>query len=200
MAANFLQLEDSAIIYPAIQNVIATFKLPIDLDLPELVQNCKNCEYNPRKFSAITLRIRKPKTTALIFSTGKIIIAGAKSENHAKQAARKFARIIQKAGADIKWSQGKFKIENIVASTDVGFSIRLESVAREYEAETSYDTELFPGLIYRFTEPKSLVALVFATGKVVFTGGRTTEDIREAFDMLYPLLRKSKYDTDGLDI
>ena len=42
------------------------------------------------------MRIRNPKTTALIFSTGKIVITGAKSENDIMMAARIFEKTVQK--------------------------------------------------------------------------------------------------------
>ena len=35
------------------------------------------------------MRIRDPKTTALIFASGKMVCTGAKSEEHSKLAARK---------------------------------------------------------------------------------------------------------------
>jgi transcription initiation factor TFIID TATA-box-binding protein len=35
------------------------------------------------------MRIRQPKTTALIFSSGKMVVTGAKSELQARDAARK---------------------------------------------------------------------------------------------------------------
>lgn len=42
------------------------------------------------------MRIREPRTTALIFSSGKMVCTGAKSEEDSRLAARKYARIIQK--------------------------------------------------------------------------------------------------------
>ena len=42
------------------------------------------------------MRIRDPRTTGLIFSTGKIVITGAKSEQAAMQAARIFQKAVQK--------------------------------------------------------------------------------------------------------
>ena len=74
------------------------------------------------------MRIREPKTTALIFASGKMVVTGAKSEEQARFAARKYARIIQKVG----YKQAQFidfKIQNIVGSCDVKFPIRLEGLA-----------------------------------------------------------------------
>lgn len=42
------------------------------------------------------MRILEPRTTALIFSTGKIIITGARNEHDSLLSAKKFAKIIQK--------------------------------------------------------------------------------------------------------
>ena len=72
------------------------------------------------------IRIRDPKTTALIFASGKMVCTGAKNEQASKQAARKYARIIQKLGFNVKFKD--FKVQNIVASCDVKFSIKLEKI------------------------------------------------------------------------
>lgn len=58
------------------------------------------------------MRIRDPKTTALIFASGKMVVTGAKSEDDSRLASRKYARIIQKLGFNAKFTD--FKIQNIV--------------------------------------------------------------------------------------
>ena len=73
------------------------------------------------------MRIREPKTTALIFASGKMVVTGAKSEDDSRLASRKYARIIQKLGFNAKFMD--FKIQNIVGSCDVKFPIRLEGLA-----------------------------------------------------------------------
>ena len=70
------------------------------------------------------MRIREPRTTALIFSSGKMVCTGAKSEETSRLAARKYARIIQKLGFDAKFTE--FKVQNMVGSCDVKFPIQLE--------------------------------------------------------------------------
>jgi transcription initiation factor TFIID TATA-box-binding protein len=44
------------------------------------------------------MRIRDPKTTALIFASGKIVCTGAKNPDLSKQAAKKYAKIIKNCG------------------------------------------------------------------------------------------------------
>jgi TATA-box binding protein (TBP) (component of TFIID and TFIIIB) len=72
--------------------------------------HARNAEYNPKRFAAVIMRIRDPKTTALIFASGKMVVTGAKSEDDSKLASRKYARIIQKLGFNAKFTD--FKIQN----------------------------------------------------------------------------------------
>ena len=132
------------------------------------------------------MRIREPKTTALIFASGKMVVTGAKSEDDSKLASRKYARIIQKLGFNAKFTD--FKIQNIVGSCDIKFPIRLEGLASRHHQFSSYEPELFPGLIYRMIKPK-IVLLIFVSGKIVLTGAKVREEIYQAFEMIYPVLQ-----------
>lgn len=136
------------------------------------------------------MRIREPKTTALIFASGKMVVTGAKSEDDSKLASRKYARIIQKLGFNAKFTD--FKIQNIVGSCDIKFPIRLEGLASRHHNFSSYEPELFPGLIYRMIKPK-IVLLIFVSGKIVLTGAKVREEIYQAFEMIYPVLQGSFY-------
>ena len=146
------------------------------LNLKQITLHARNAEYNPKRFAAVIMRIRDPKTTALIFSSGKMVCTGAKSEEKARFASRKFARIIQKLGFPASFKE--FKIQNIVGSCDVKFPIRLELLAVRHGNFCSYEPELFPGLIYRMLEPK-VVLLIFVSGKIVLTGAKEKRHIHE---------------------
>ncbi|XP_034180915.1 TATA binding protein isoform X2 [Osmia lignaria lignaria] len=135
------------------------------------------------------MRIREPRTTALIFSSGKMVCTGAKSEEDSRLAARKYARIIQKLGFPAKFLD--FKIQNMVGSCDVKFPIRLEGLVLTHGQFSSYEPELFPGLIYRMVKPR-IVLLIFVSGKVVLTGAKVRQEIYEAFDNIYPILKSFK--------
>lgn len=93
-----------------------------------------------QRFAAVIMRIRDPKTTALIFASGKMVVTGAKSEDDSRLASRKYARIIQKLGFDARFQE--FKIQNIVGSCDVKFPIRLEGLAFAHQAFSSYEPEV----------------------------------------------------------
>ncbi|KAK1392597.1 TATA-box-binding protein [Heracleum sosnowskyi] len=172
-------------IVPTIQNIVSTVNLDCHFDLKHIALSARNAEYNPRRFAAVIMRIKDPKTTALIFSSGKLVITGAKSEERSRVAARKFARIIEKIGYTVKFKE--FKIQNMVGSCDLKFPIRLERISINHAAFSSYEPELFPGLIYRMKDPK-IVLLLFVSGKIVITGGKKKEEIYKAFANIYPVL------------
>jgi len=172
-------------IVPILQNIVATVSLECRLDLKTIALHARNAEYNPKRFAAVIMRIREPKTTALIFASGKMVVTGAKSEDDSRLAARKYARIIQKLGFDAQFKD--FKIQNIVGSCDVRFPIRLEGLAYAHGNFSSYEPELFPGLIYRMLKPK-VVLLIFVSGKIVLTGAKQREDVYQAFNNIYPVL------------
>ncbi|ETS78234.1 TATA-box-binding protein [Pestalotiopsis fici W106-1] len=171
---------------PTLQNIVATVNLDCRLDLKTIALHARNAEYNPKRFAAVIMRIREPKTTALIFASGKMVVTGAKSEDDSKLASRKYARIIQKLGFNAKFTD--FKIQNIVGSCDIKFPIRLEGLASRHHNFSSYEPELFPGLIYRMIKPK-VVLLIFVSGKIVLTGAKVREEIYQAFEMMYPVLQ-----------
>lgn len=173
-------------ITPTLQNIVATVNLDCRLDLKTIALHARNAEYNPKRFAAVIMRIREPKTTALIFASGKMVVTGAKSEDDSKLASRKYARIIQKLGFNAKFTD--FKIQNIVGSSDIKFPIRLEGLASRHHNFSSYEPELFPGLIYRMIKPK-IVLLIFVSGKIVLTGAKVREEIYQAFEMIYPVLQ-----------
>ena len=174
---------------PKLQNIVSTANLKCVLDLREIALKAKNAEYNPSRFAAVIMRIKEPKTTALIFSSGKMVCTGARTEEASKQASRTYAKIIMKLGFPVKFTE--FTVQNIVASGDVKFPIRLEGLANSYLKFCSYEPEMFPGLIFHMIEPK-IVLLIFVSGKIVLTGAKNRDDIYKAYNKILPILTQFK--------
>ena len=148
--------------------------LKTDAFLPHSFHQTFRCTFlNKQRFAAAIMRIRNPKTTALIFASGKMVCTGAKTEALAREAARKYAKVIIKLGFPAQFKD--FKIQNMVGSCDVKFPIRLEGLAWSHGHFAQYEPELFPGLIYRMQMPK-IVLLIFVSGKIVLTGGKRREE------------------------
>lgn len=53
--------------------MVATVNLDCKLDLKSIALHARNAEYNPKRFAAVIMRIREPKSTALIFASGKMV-------------------------------------------------------------------------------------------------------------------------------
>jgi transcription initiation factor TFIID TATA-box-binding protein len=174
---------------PKLQNIVSTLNLKCELDLRDIALKARNAEYNPRRFAAVIMRIREPKTTALIFASGKMVCTGARNEEDSRKASRQYAKIIRKLGFNVKFTE--FKIQNIVGSCDVQFPIRLEGLASEHSKFCNYEPEMFPGLIYRMGNPK-IVLLIFVSGKIVLTGAKERDDIYKAFENIYSVLLNFK--------
>jgi len=175
---------------PKLQNIVSTVNLKCKLDLRDIALKTRNAEYNPKRFAAVIMRIREPKTTALIFASGKMVCTGARSEEDSKKAARRYAKIIANLGNDVRFTE--FTIQNIVGSCDVKFPIRLEGLAASDNSKfCSYEPEMFPGLIYRMHSPK-IVLLIFVSGKIVLTGAKNREDIYKAYKTILPILKHYK--------
>ena len=177
------------------QNVVATFNLNVNnIDLAELACRTKFVEYNPKKFAAATARIVYPRTTALCFASGNMVCTGAKDENLARLAARKYVNVLQKCGFDVQMRN--FAIQNLVASTCVNGLLRLEDMATDFGAIAGYEPDMFPGLILRLQQPK-VVYLCFRSGKVVITGARNREMIISSFQAMYHNVLSKYIDTES---
>ena len=161
-----------------IENVVATVEMEITekIDLNQIARKQVDAEYNPERFPGLVMRITEPKATFLIFSTGKMVVTGLRKADEASPGVEKVIKKILKAG--IKVTNPKITIQNIVASGDLHTNIDLNMAAIIMEY-AMYEPEVFPGLIYRMQEPRT-VFLIFSTGRIVCTGAKNKEVVREA--------------------
>src|SRR5512136_138313 len=171
-----------------IQNVVVSVTLNQKIDLNAVVKGYPGVEYRPEQFPGLVFRLKRPKTATLIFSSGKMVCTGAKSEKEARRAVMKVVKELKKGGIIII-SKPELKIQNIVASGILGGMIDLEKAAYTLE-HAMYEPEQFPGLIYRMVEPK-VVILLFASGKLVCTGAKQEQDVYVAVENLHSLLEET---------
>jgi transcription initiation factor TFIID TATA-box-binding protein len=170
-----------------IENVVASATLNQKVDLNAVVKGYPGVEYRPEQFPGLVFRLKRPKTATLIFSSGKMVCTGAKSEKESRRAVMKVIKELKRGGIIII-SKPELKIQNIVASGILGGLIDLEKAAFSL-GKTMYEPEQFPGLIYRMEEPK-VVILLFASGKLVCTGAKKEQDVYDAVEKLHVLLEE----------
>ncbi|ADI32229.1 TATA-box-binding protein [Staphylothermus hellenicus] len=160
-----------------IENIVATVIIDQSLDLNLIESRVPNVSYQPDQFPGLILRLEKPKTTALIFKSGKMVVTGAKSTQQLIDAVKKIIKLLRKYGIKIV-SKPRIQIQNIVASGDINAYINLERAAYLLE-DSMYEPEQFPGLIHRMREPR-VVLLIFSSGKMVITGAKEESEVEMA--------------------
>ncbi|XP_076012199.1 TATA-box-binding protein-like [Genypterus blacodes] len=177
---------ESSGIVPQLHNIVSTVNLGCELDLKSIALRAKDAEFQSEPFARVIMTMQEPKRTACIFSSGKMVCTGAKSEEQSRLSARKFACVVQTLGFPAKFLD--FKIQNMVGSCDVKFPIRLEVLALFHHQFSIYEPELFPGLIYKMTTPR-ITFTIFASGKVSMTGAKMRAEMYEAFKNIHPILK-----------
>ena len=70
----------------SIENVVASASVDQKMDLNEITRKFSDVEYHPDQFPGLVFRIKSPKTATLIFSSGKMVCTGAKSEAMSRKA------------------------------------------------------------------------------------------------------------------
>ncbi len=183
-----------------IENVVGTVVVEIDekIDLNQIARRQPDVEYNPERFPGLVMRIEKPRATILIFSTGKMVVTGLRKASESDKVVQKVIKNIKKAGIDVR--NPVITIQNIVASGDLHTNIDLNMAAIVMEY-AMYEPEVFPGLIYRMQDPKT-VFLIFSTGRIVCTGAKEKSIVRDAVLKLNKQVRDlgvAKKNLDSID-
>ena len=170
-------------------NIVVSTSLEHDIPLEKMAATLPNTEYNPEQFPGLVIRIKDPKTSALIFSSGKVVCTGARSLDKVKESLQKIIQSLEKIGIKIG-IKPKIIVQNIVASGSIGMDLNLNTLAMKLE-NTEYEPEQFPGLVYKLMEAKATF-LLFSNGKVVCTGTKSEEQAYAALDKLVEILKKVK--------
>ena len=162
--------------------VSATATEGIDVDFLELFLKCK------RNSSFVSLNVKlSPSTLCQLFSNGKLIVIGGKTEEEARQVFDMYMARFADLGHPIEYKD--YHIQNIVACYKHTERISLDRLARKYSLE--YFPELFPAVRYRDDYPKVTVN-IFHTGSCVILGAKTVSIVHETVTILKDLIKCSK--------
>ncbi len=172
-----------------IVNIVVSTSLEHDIPLEKMAATLSNTEYNPEQFPGLVIRIREPKTSALIFSSGKVVCTGARTLEKVEESLQQIIKSLEKINIKIK-IKPKINVQNIVASGSVGMDLNLNVLAMKLE-NTEYEPEQFPGLVYKLPQAKATF-LLFSNGKIVCTGTKSEEQVNAAVDKLIENLKKTK--------
>uniref|UniRef100_A0A0B6ZQ86 TATA box-binding protein-like 1 n=1 Tax=Arion vulgaris TaxID=1028688 RepID=A0A0B6ZQ86_9EUPU len=178
---------NSPVIDIIISNVVCTFSTRCYLNLKKIAMEGAHVEYR-RENGMLNMKLRRPNSTATIWSSGKITCTGATSEDDAKLAARRIARTLQRLGFNIRFSN--YRVVNVLGTSSLPFGIKLNQFSEGHRQNASYEPELHPGVTYRIKEPKATLK-IFSTGSITVTAPCVL-NVQLAIEHIYPLVCQFK--------
>ena len=118
-----------------INNVVSSFNVRCHLKLREIALNGINVQYR-KEHGRVTMKLRRPYTTASIWSSGKITCTGANSEDQARIAARRFARTLQKLGFNTRFRN--YRVVNVLGTVTLPFAINIINFSQAHAGRARY--------------------------------------------------------------
>jgi transcription initiation factor TFIID TATA-box-binding protein len=172
-----------------VHNVVGTAKvlcssLPFDLQLIHSI--LPNSNFKKKKFAAITIRLFDPHCTVLLFASGKMVLTGCRDFLLCVLATHKVIALLRNSIPFVDFQCSSIQMQNIVGHVDMDLknqNLDLGLFYKQYNIECTFQRSMFPGLVYR-AQNSAVVMLVFASGRVVITGGKCLRSINVAWDAL----------------
>jgi len=164
-------------------NITAVGDLGSEVDIEQVAydSDLPVSNFDP-EYNATFLRFKEDGELVILFTSGKYILRGGDEFDNMHQVNDQFLSYLKELGLEL--DDPNLEVKNVVAVGNLEREINLETLMIGLGLEQAeYEPEQFPGLVYRPTESRC-VMLVFASGKVVVTGGKTREEDQEAFDYL----------------
>ena len=118
-----------------------------------------------------------------------MVCTGAKSEKHTYTALNNVVNLLRSKNIKIK-NDANIMIQNVVTAVNLGGKILIEAAARTLP-RSMYEPDQFPGLIHRQLNPKT-VMLLFASGKLICTGGKFSDHAFHAIHQIHSILEEKK--------
>ncbi len=170
-------------------NIVVTTDLEHELPLERITALLPNVEYNPETFPGLIMKIKEPKTSALLFTSGKVVCTGAKTIADAKAAINMIIGHLGKISIRISIIP-TLKVQNMVGSGKLGFDLNLNEIMMRLN-NVEYEPEQFPGLVYKMREPFHASFLLFTNGKIVCTGTKSEEEMETCLAQLLKELERA---------
>lgn len=162
------------------------------LDLARMVIMIPNCSYHKQKFAAITIRLQQPKCTALLFTSGKMVLTGCTTYIECINCALQVVCMLRNTMYAESFMLNTVRVQNMVGNVTLPHEkgrIDLLRMQKENNIFCTYQKKMFPGLIYRPSK-SPIVLLLFNSGKIVVTGGKSVKDMQKGWQQLWVFVQK----------
>lgn len=178
-----------------IHNLVGTSRVlsPLNtLNLRMISHLLPNANYEKQKFAAITIRLANPLCTVLLFTSGKMVLTGCKTYLDCLFASLSILHTLRGRLPGINFSLDTIKVQNIVGNADLKLQkdeyLDLTQFYQDYNVWSTYQPNMFPGLIYRPTNVP-IVLLLFFSGKIVITGAKTMQGVHDGWALLHDTVK-----------
>jgi len=174
--------------YPLCQNLVATVDFATSIILRDITDYYPWAQFIPKKFAAVKYRLYPPRSTCLIFQTGKMVCVGTKTV----ESARFICHIMRKILSALNYETGfeTFGIVNRVYSSNFKRKLDLMKLYKnpglleEGNGQgCEYDPEAFPGMTYAWENP-SFTLMIFDSGAMNWTGIKHHQDVLDVYKIM----------------
>ena len=178
---------------PLCHNIVSTSQIRTtlkEINLQRLASLFPFTTYDRKRFAAITVRLAHPNCTCLLFGSGKLVITGCTSFYACLVASQTITEMLREVNPMDTFEVVSCVIQNIVAHVELkpNQKINLEALYKKFCEHSTYQRTIFPGLVLR--PPDSpIVFLVFKSGRIVCTGGKSYDDIYYGFTQMFKVLK-----------
>jgi transcription initiation factor TFIID TATA-box-binding protein len=171
-------------------NIVGSADLQREVDIKTLAEDASLpvSNYDP-KSNASFFRFEEDEELVIMYTSGKYILRGGDEFKKTYEVNNQLLDFLKRMGLEIEPTE--LDINNVVAVGNIDQEINLNTLMIELGMEkVEYEPEQFPGLVYR-PDQTNCVLIVFGTGKIVITGGRTEEEDQKAFEAIKKQIEQS---------
>lgn len=157
----------------------------------------------PPRFAAVIERYKYPSTSVSIFSPGKVVCTGAKTEAVGHYSIMETLSYIREKGFYKACTlSNSLEAENVVGTIEFDFGLDIEKLYENHPDIVSYNKEAFPGATVRPPQIFPAAQLAFESGKIVTMGARGREGLMRILSVTFSLYyevrkeRKNKHELE----
>jgi transcription initiation factor TFIID TATA-box-binding protein len=172
-------------------NIAALGTLGGEVDIEQIVEDADLpvANFDP-EYNAAFFRFEEDGELIILYTSGKYILRGGDEFGKMHEVNSQFLDFISDLGIQV--DNPTLEVKNVVSVGNLERQIDLNTLTIALGLEqTEYEPEQFPGLVYRPSDSRC-VLLIFASGKVVITGGRSEKEDNQAFKSLQQFLEESQ--------
>lgn len=176
-----------------ITNKVMTCELGIKINLNYISTKLRSrgASYNPKKFCAVQYRNVNPKSTILIFQSGKTVIAGATRDIDIRYGIRDLITNLSRLRYKIP-DEINAEMQNVVGQASLNYRVDLKKYYKKYKEISQYVPDKFPGVRVKPENMNGVAITIYDTGKMVLTGAKSEEQLQGALDIFSKQIRPFK--------